>query len=83
MATEFLHEKISMLASMIQAESLQVFQSRTQVDTAAVSTGDARVDHALTEQATNAKAQILASTRRLETYRAAHAELSDELSRAA
>ncbi len=80
MTTENLREKINMLTNMIQADDLQAFQAQMQVDAAGTSSGDAQVDQALAGQATNAKAQILACTRRLETYRAKLAELNAELS---
>ncbi len=79
MGTENLREKINMLVNMIQADDLQMFQAQMQVDAAGESTGDAQVDQALAGQATNAKAQILACTRRLATYRAKLVELNTEL----
>lgn len=79
MATENLREKINMLTNMIQAEDLQVFQSQMIVDAATETTGDTQVDQAMVGNATNSKAQILAGTRRLETYRAKLAELTAEL----
>lgn len=79
MATENIREKINMLTNMIQAEDLQSFQAQMQVDTTNATCGDVAVDQALAAQATNAKAQILACTRRLETYRAKLIELNAEL----
>ena len=79
MATENLREKINVLNNMIQADDLQSFQTQLQIDAAKTTSGDAQVDQAMKAQAENAKAQILACARRLETYRAKHAELSAEL----
>ena len=79
MTTENLREKINMLTNMVQSEDLQVFQQQMLVATVATSTGDAQVDQAMRSNAANAKAQILAGTRRLETYRAKLAELTAEL----
>jgi hypothetical protein len=79
MTTENLREKINMLNNMIQAEDLQSFQSQLLVDSTSKTTGDEQVDKAMAANATNAKAQILACTRRLETFRAKRAELDAEL----
>jgi len=78
-STENLREKINMLNNMIQADDLQTFQAQMQIDATAKTSGDAQVDQALAGQAANAKAQILACARRLETYRAKLAELNAEL----
>lgn len=82
MATENLREKINMLTNMIQADDLQMFQSQMQVDATAKSTGDVGVDQAMAANATNARSQILACARRLETYRTKLAELNTELNSA-
>jgi hypothetical protein len=79
MGTDNLREKINMLNNMIQADDLQSFQAQMQVDAALKTSGDAQVDQALKAQAENAKAQILACARRLETYRAKLVELNAEL----
>ncbi len=79
MGTENLREKINMLNNMIQADDLQMFQAQMQVDATLKSSGDAQVDQAMKAQADNCKAQIMACARRLETYRAKHAELSAEM----
>jgi hypothetical protein len=79
MATENLREKINVLTNMIQAEDLQMFQAQMLIATTEKSAGDAQVDQAMAAQAANSKAQVLAHTRRLETYRAKLAELSAEL----
>lgn len=83
MTTEFLREKINVLNNNIQAEAMQQFQSQLMVDVAAKTTGDTQVDQALKAQADNAKAQLLACTRRLETYREKLTELNAELNAAA
>lgn len=79
MGTENLREKINMLTNMVQAEDLQMFQSQMVVDVSGQKSGDAQVDQALAGEAANAKARMLAHTRRLETYRAKLAELTAEL----
>lgn len=83
MTTENLREKINVVTNMIQSEDLQMFQAQLFVDAASTTTGDKQIDQAMTGQAANSKAQILAHTRKLETYRAKLAELNAELNSAA
>lgn len=80
MATSNLREKINMLTNMIQAEDLQIFQAQIIVDSALKSTGDVQVDQAMQANATNSKAQVLASARRRAHCEELLAELTAELS---
>lgn len=79
MATEHLREKINVLNNMIQADDLQAFQAQLIIDAALKSSGDAQVDAAMKNSASNARAQLLACNCRLETYRKRLSELTAEL----
>lgn len=81
MGTEFLREKINMLNGLIQQSTLESFQLSLVIKAAAGTSGDAQIDQNLAAAATNARAQLLASERRLAVYREELGPLNDELAR--
>ena len=78
-ATQHIREKINTLNNLILNEDVQCFTQQLVVDAAAKSTGDAQVDQQMQAAAQNAKAVVLASQRRLQTFQDSLTVLQAEL----
>ncbi len=79
MATEFLRERINMIVQLTQAEVLNIEQHELLIKASEKGSGDAQVDRVMVGNAQNARAVVLASQRRLQTYKDRLDELTKEL----
>jgi hypothetical protein len=82
MPTANLREKINTLNQLMLQADLEAFQLGLVVQAAEESSGDQQVDKQLQSHAENARAQLLAVSRRIAVYQATMKPLQEELARA-